>query len=223
MNCSRHSALCPSSSARKLGGNPPRTHNREARSAPVSRMSRGESSRYAMRPARLLHLVDHHEPPAKPPQVAGGVVQLRRVDRVLQIEVYAVARIRQPPRQRRLAELPRADQGDGGKVPEAGGDGLRDGSGNHLAISDTRSAIARLSCEMEAEPERPACAPMAPAASPGGHARARTVQCTRLGSTRNSGSGWPAPCRSRRAAGMPNPYRCTKPSTRIASARMGLR
>ena len=56
-----------------------------------------------------------------------------------------------------------------------------------------------------------------------GPARARTVQRTQLGSTRNSGSGWPAARRSRRAAGMPNPYRWTSPSTRIASARMGLR
>ena len=55
------------------------------------------------------------------------------------------------------------------------------------------------------------------------HPRARTVQCTQLGSTRNSGSAWPAARRSRRAAGMPNPYRCTRPSTRIASARIGFR
>lgn len=56
-----------------------------------------------------------------------------------------------------------------------------------------------------------------------GHARTRSVQCTRLASTRNSGSGWPAARRSRRAAGMPNPYLCTMPSTRIASARIGFR
>ena len=55
------------------------------------------------------------------------------------------------------------------------------------------------------------------------HARARTVQCTQLGSTRKSGSGWPPARRSRRAAGMPKPYRCTRPSTRIASARIGFR
>ena len=50
-----------------------------------------------------------------------------------------------------------------------------------------------------------------------------TVQRTEPGSTRNSGSSCPLFRSSRRAAGIPNPYRCTSPVTRIASARMGLR
>lgn len=39
----------------------------------------------------------------------------------------------------------------------------------------------------------------------------------------NVGSGCPASCSRRRASAMPTPNRCTKPSVRIASARLGLR
>ena len=99
---------------------------------------------------RALHLVDHHEPAAEPAQVPGRVVQLRQVGGVLQIEVRAVGGLGQPPRQRRLADLPRPDQGDGGKLAEPGGDGRPEGSGNHLAIRDKKSAIERLSCSARA-------------------------------------------------------------------------
>ena len=94
---------------------------------------------------RALHLVDDHEPAGERAQVPGRVAQLREVGGVLQIEVHALGVAGQPPRQRRLADLPGPEQGDGGKLAEAGGDGRPEGSGNHLAILDTMSVIARLS------------------------------------------------------------------------------
>ena len=93
-----------------------------------------ERAQQLEQPGRALHLVDNDEPALESPQVAGRVVQFRQIGGLLQIEVHAVGGGGQPPRQRRLADLPRPDQGDGGELPEAGGDDLSEGSGDHLAI-----------------------------------------------------------------------------------------